>query len=125
MDKSYLVEPLEAKGPEAILLEIAKGLHGSLGTERRSQVDAWLESKRLALEASDATKRDAREEATLSIAKEANRIASSALAEARLANRSRWTDRIIMIITIIIATIAAREDIIWLVLWLINKITSS
>ena len=68
------------------------------------------------------SKRDAREEETLSIAKEANRIASFALEEARLANRSRWKDRMITIAAIIIAAIAARQDIMWFISWLLNKI---
>ena len=120
-----LIKPLEDKGPKTVLFEMAKGLHGDPGSQRRSQVEYWLQFKWLELEEKAASKRDAREEDTLSTAKEANRIASSALAEARLANRSRWTDRIIMIITIIIATIAAREDIVWLIFWFINKITTS
>jgi len=44
------------------------------------------------------------------------------LIEAERANRSRWKDLTIAIIAIIIAAIAAREDIIWLISALIKKL---
>ena len=89
-------------------------------------IEEWLRRKDEERAIASSSKRDAREEETLAIAKEANRIASSALAEtraeARLSRRSRWIDRIIPIIAIIIAAIAAREEIKWLISWLIDKI---
>jgi hypothetical protein len=88
-------------------------------------VEEWLRRKDEERTVVRASIRDAREERTLSIAEEANRIASSALAEARLANRSRWKDRIIAITAIIIAAMAAREDIIWFISWLLQKITKN
>ena len=94
MNKSEL-ESLEAKGPEIILLEMAQGRHGSPGSQTRDEVESWLRSKQIISNALGASKRDAREEATLSIAKEANRLASEANSIARLeaaaASRSaRW-----------------------------------
>lgn len=86
--------------------------------------EEWLRRKDEERALASSSKRDAREEETLSIAKEANCIASNAFEEAKLANRSRWKDRTITIIAIIIAAIAAREDIIWLISWLITKISS-
>ena len=83
MNKSEL-ESLEAKGPETVLLEMAQGGHGSPDSPRRHEVEAWLRSKQVTADASHASKRDAREEATLSIAKEANRLASEANSIARL-----------------------------------------
>jgi len=85
-------------------------------------IEEWLRRKDEERGLASSSKRDAREEETLSIAKEANRIASSALTEARFANRSRWKDRISTIIAIIIAATAAREDIIWLISWLLKQI---
>ena len=93
----------------------------SYDKDKASAASEWCRQldERRSTEAS--SKRDEREEQTLSIAREANRIASSALAEARFANRSRWKDRIITIVAIIIAAIAARDDIIWLISWFIDK----
>jgi predicted nucleic acid-binding protein len=115
------LETLEAKGIETVLLEMAQGGHGSPGSPNQSEVEAWIQSKRTAADYLSASKRDAREEETLSIAKEANRIASNAFEEAKRANRSRWKDRTITIIAIIIAAIAARGDIAWLISELIKK----
>jgi len=88
-------------------------------------IKEWLRRKDEERALSLSSIRDEREERTLSIAAEANRIASSALAEtraeARLSRRSRWKDRIIPIIAIIIAAIAAREDITWLISWFLDK----
>lgn len=94
---------LESVGSEAVLLEIARGSHGQPDSQLRSEVEAWLRSKQVAAEAAASDKRDAREEATLSIAKEANAIALSA-------RRSFRYDRTIAITAVIIAAIAARED---------------
>jgi len=116
------IQNLESKGPETVLLEIARGLHGDSGSRNRNQVEAWLRSKQVASDALAASLRDAREEETLSIAKDANRIASSALAEARRANRSRWKDRTMTMIAIIIAMIAAHKEIGSFISWLLKQI---
>lgn len=107
------IDALEAKGIEAVQLEMAKGLHGSPGSPVRAEVDAWIEAKRTAVDNRSSSKRDAREEETLSIAKEANRIASEALATARSSSASakeqaRWAmwAAIIAIVAAIIATMA-------------------
>ena len=73
---------------------------------------SWLEGK-------EAELRDEREVSTLSIAKEANRIASDVFAFTKCAVLK---DRIIAIAAIIIAMIAARDDIIWFISWVISKI---
>lgn len=78
------------------------------------QTSLTLEANRLASEANDVAR-----EASAS-AKEANRIASDALL---FTKRSRRADRIIAITAIIIAVIAAREDIIWLISWLFRSIS--
>jgi hypothetical protein len=69
---------LESIGPEAVLKEMAAGAHGMAGSQMRDEVDAWLRSEQIAADALASSKRDAREEETLSIAKFANRIASRA-----------------------------------------------
>ncbi|MBI4633363.1 MAG: hypothetical protein HY742_05685 [Deltaproteobacteria bacterium] len=79
-------------------------------SERKTSSDA--EANRLAAEA-NIFAREAN-----SSARDANRIASEAFS---FTKRSRRTDRIIAITAIIIAVIAAREDIIWLISWLITK----
>lgn len=123
------LKALEAKGTEGVLREMMQGLHGDPNSPRRSEVEAWLRSKQLEAEGEAAFKRDAHEEKTLSISKEANRIA---LEQASAASRSaeaaweqaRWAKwaTIIAAIAIIIAVIAAREDIKWLISWLTDKI---
>jgi hypothetical protein len=91
----------------------SKLFSGGWSVEQKRWASDWLDRKA-------SLKRDAREEETLSIAKDANRIASNALTEAERANRSRWKDRTMTIIAIIIATIAARADIKWFISWLVN-----
>ena len=86
MKKSEL-EDLAVKGPEAVVLEMASGKHGDPGSPFRGEVDSWLHSKKLSAGIVAAARRDAREEATLSIAKEANRLASEANRFASEANR--------------------------------------
>lgn len=85
-------------------------------------VEEWLRRKDKERAVASSSKRDVREEETLSIAKEANRIALDAFSFTR---RSRRADRIMTITAITIAVIAAREDIIWLISWLLKQIIKS
>ena len=94
MNKSEF-DSLEAKGPETVLHEMARGLHGDPGSRTRDGFEAWLRSKQVTADAIHASTRDAREEETLAIAKEANQLASEANSiahlEAAAASRSaRW-----------------------------------
>jgi hypothetical protein len=116
-----LFKKCEKDGEELVRKRFAEDVYCT--HDEKPIIQEWLRRKDEERALASSSKRDAREQETLSIAKEANRIAFSALAEARFANRSRWKDRISTIIAIIIAAIAAREDIIWLISWLINKIT--
>jgi hypothetical protein len=114
LDKAIL-ERLEAKGRAGVLEEMACGGHGQPGSPMRYSVDAWLRSKHAVAEADSSAKRDAREEATLAIAKEANRLASEANSIARLdvaaASRSaRWA-MYAAIIAAIGALIATKDQI--------------
>lgn len=63
---------LESIGREAGLLEMAQGMHGQPTSLAREEVEAWLRSKQAAADAASSARRDAREEETLSIAREAN-----------------------------------------------------
>lgn len=80
----------------------------TIGSPNHDVALSWLEGKEAELQ-------DDRETETLSMAKEANLIAQSM-------RREGWKDRIIAIAAVIIAAIAAREDIIWFISWLISKI---
>jgi hypothetical protein len=84
---------------------------GKPGTESHSFALFWLSIK-------ESEERDKREASTLSIAKEANLIART---------QARWT-RYAMIAAataVMIAAIAAREDMMWLISWVINFIKTS
>ena len=107
----------ESKGIEVVSLEIAQGFYGSPGSRTRDEADSWVRAKQLANDALSVSKRDSREEETLSIAKAANSIAADALS---FTKRSRRADRIMAITAIMMAAIAAREDIIWLISLVIN-----
>jgi hypothetical protein len=115
-DYDSFIKSLESLGEIEVSSKLSQGIWSS---QKKKWASDWSMGR-------SSFKRDAREEDTLSIAKDANRIASEALAmtksEARLARRSRWIDRIIPTIAIIIAAVAAREDIIWLISALIKKI---
>ena len=86
-------------------------------TKQFGDVGPKHELTKLWLAHKDSAKRDAREEKTLKIAKEANSIARSASREVR-------KDRIIAIAAIIIAAIAAHEEIMWLISSVISWFSS-
>ncbi len=73
-----------------------------------AEAELWLELKSKEREESEVSARSAREAETLSIAKEANEIASDALA---IASRSSVIDRRIAVAAVIIAIIAATPEI--------------
>ena len=90
----------------------------------KAQSWAWLEEKRIEREVDAASKRDAREEETLSIAKDANRLASDANSVARLqAAAASRSARYAMYAAIIaaIAAISANKDQIFELILLILK----
>ncbi|MBI5604276.1 MAG: hypothetical protein HY879_13085 [Deltaproteobacteria bacterium] len=118
MNKSEF-ESLEAKGPETVLSETARGLHGDPGSRTRDGVEAWVRSKQVTTDAAHVSARDAREKETLAIAKEANRLASEANSIARIeaadaARSARWAKyaaiiaAISAIATIIISVLAKK-----------------
>ncbi len=94
---------------------IRSGALHAIGSPNHKIVLSWLEGK-------EAELRDARETETLAIAKEANSVAKEANSIAGSISRAIVKDRTIAIIAVIIALIAARADIIWLISWIINKI---
>ena len=116
----------EELGEERVRKALASGDYGRQDSTMYQKASGWLSMLDKQSEDGLAKLRDDRESEIRDIAKEANRIASNALAETRsevrLANRSRWIDRIIPTIAIIIAVIAARDDIKWLISWLLDKL---
>jgi hypothetical protein len=107
---------LTAMGETTVRRDLNDGKWGCQGAPAFGFVANWLEETRLEREQDSLAKREAREEATLSIAKEANRFASDANKEARRANRLAL---IAITITIISSMIIANLDSIGrlLILW--------
>lgn len=68
----------EKLGVEGVLLEMAKGGWGQPGSPVREQTEHWLKLKEAERALASSAKRDAREEETLSIARDANDIAKRA-----------------------------------------------
>ena len=133
MDNDYLAA-LEDKGPELVLVDMARGLHGSAPDSRtRQEVEAWLRSKQVSAEALASVRRDVREEETLSIARKAaeasdraNAISERAVAIAESANAiaseqlsaARRNARYAMyaaIVATIAAAIAAKDQVLALI----------
>ena len=117
-DKNFIAR-LEAMPLEQARRELASGTFGGIGSPNHTFASSWLAAK-------EAEFRDAREAETLSIAKEANSLAREVNSRTSMIDcftrRAVLKDRIIAIAAIIIAAIAAREDIIWFISWLIGKI---
>ena len=113
MDDNSLAQ-LEELGYEGVLLELAKGdgRLGRPGSVLRQDIEHWLRLKEAERELATSAKRDGREEETLSIAKEANRIAASAEVAAR--GSSRWAMWAAIIATMAIA-IAMKDQIVSMV----------
>ena len=117
-DKIFIAR-LEAMPLEQARRELASGTFGNIGSPNHTFASSWLAVK-------EAELRDAREAETLSVSKEANSLAREANSRTsmidRFTRRAVLKDRIIAIAAVIIAAIAAREDIIWFISWLISKI---
>ena len=82
-DAAVLFAKLESRGESQVRIELAQGIWSEPRTV--ALVKEWLALKDRARASEDSAKRDAREKETLSIAKEANRIASESLPIARTA----------------------------------------
>jgi hypothetical protein len=104
-------------GLHAVKENIAMGRSGKVGSDHHRAVLSWVKLQEEAVSDVAESKRDAREEETLSIAKEANAIAR--LEAASAARSARWA-KIAAIIAAIGAIIANRADITWFVSWLID-----
>jgi hypothetical protein len=93
--------------------------HGSWNGRRKAYVEEWLRLKEAERESIASNLRDAREEETLSIAKEANRLASDANIFARIeasaASRSARYAMYAAIIAAISAVIAIKDEILILI----------
>jgi hypothetical protein len=114
-----IIDELESMTLDQIRQKLANKEYGAEHGRNYQFILSWLSRwEKLLQETKESEAISLAREANAS-AKEANRIASSALAltesEVRLARRSRRIDRIIPAVAIIIAAIAAREDIKWLI----------
>lgn len=113
----------ESIGPSGVKREIAEGKHGRApDSPLWREAELWIESEQIRLSTDAEAKRNAREAETLSIAKEANRIASDALAEARSNSASartqaRWA-KWAAIIAATAAAISSKEEIWSAIAWL-------
>ena len=125
-DDKKVIARLKAMTLEQARIELASGAFGKPGRPDHDFASRWLAIK-------EAEARDAREVEILSIAKEASSVAREANLLAHEASstarktdsftrRAVLKDRIIAIIAIIIAAIAAREHIIWFISWLVSII---
>ena len=129
--KALFWSELDALGEDAVLLElrVEKQWGNPPGGAKYALVLLWLESQESARALAASDKRDAREERTLSmasealsIAKEANRIASedleaaraSAASAARQALWARWAAIIATVAAIVAASTQIHELITWL-----------
>jgi hypothetical protein len=121
MNKSEedIIRLLESISVDQGRKDLASGKFGAPDSHNYRFASSWFSVK-------EASLRDAREEETLSVAKEANLFAKEANSIAQATDRSMRRevrkDRIIAIIAIIIAAIAAREEIIWSISWLLHKL---
>jgi hypothetical protein len=97
----------EALDEDGVRTKLASNEWALLPT-KSGLAELWLKSKDDARAAASSAKRDAREDETLAIAREANSIARDALRAVR-------KDRYIAIAAIIIAAIAAHKEIKWLI----------
>ena len=86
----------EQLGIEGILLEMAKGGWGQSGSLIREEIEHWIKLKETERNLAASFKRDAREEETLSIARQAR-------ADAKLANIIAIIAAIIAIVAIIVS----------------------
>jgi hypothetical protein len=98
MDKATL-DSLEEKGVEQVMLEMAKGMHGSAPDSRlRIEVQDWVSAKQYSATMDASKRRDKREEETLAIAR-------SALSNSRRANFIAITAAILAAAATIIAAV--------------------
>lgn len=113
---------LESMPIEQVRKQHVSGGFGSMSSPGYAFVSQWLLVKESEL-------RDARDAEILSVAKEANSLARDANSRTstidRCTRRAVLKDRIIAIIAVIIAAIAARADIMWFISWLISMIRTS
>lgn len=108
-DPLHLYPKLEEMGEQEVRIQLARGIFGA---DSRPLIQEWLDGKDKAQSALSSAKRDAREEETLSIAKDANRIASDAALSARLSARwAMWA----AIIATVAAIIAMKDQILALI----------
>ena len=99
---------LDELGERAVRDELNSGKYGHAGLAPFAFVSAWVADAAFVRLAADSAKRDAREAETLSVAKEANRIASEAKDAAT--DAARWA-LYAAIIAVIALAIASKDSI--------------
>ena len=117
-NEQYIIDKLNSMTIDEARKAIAKGQFRDIGSIERAFASELLATK-------EASLRDSREEETLLVAKDANRLAEEANSISKSMRLEVRKDRIIAIIAIIIAVIAARADIIWFISWIVSKIKTS
>lgn len=80
------IADLEQMGEANVLLRIATGGYGLEGSQTRSEVQAWLDAKRLQAEAASSDRTHSREDRLEALASEANSLATDANSLATDAN---------------------------------------
>jgi hypothetical protein len=116
LDPQRFRKQLTALDPPQIREKIA--LH-NWGKEKVEYAQLYLSELEDKSSSEKDSRTEGREELAIRIANEANRLASEANASTRRAVR---IDRFIAITAVIIAATAAREDIKWLISWLVKQI---
>jgi iron uptake system EfeUOB component EfeO/EfeM len=121
-NEKFILNKLKPMQIEQARHAIASGDFGAIGSQDHAVASSWLAVKESDL-------RDIREAETLSIAKEANELARKVNLRTSdidvFTRRAVRKDRIIAIVAIIIAAIAARADIAWFISWILSKIGAS
>ena len=110
IDHNTLYAELEAMGEAQVRITLAKGLF-QMG-QKTNLAQEWLRSKDEERAAASSAKRNALEEETLSVAKEANTIALAAAVSASDANDIARFARKISVIAAVAAIVAAIAAII-------------
>ena len=114
--QQQILQDCESFGEDTVRHKLSSGEYP--GSQDKSLVEGWLRDLESKREEELEKRREAREEESLIIAKQAFSMARKHLYWAIIAT-------IMAAIAIIIATIAARDDIKWLISWLIGKLKTS
>ena len=110
-----VIAELEKLGPDEVRCKLGRGEYGDIGSDLQLFVERWLTSEEARRKSASESRAEAREEAMLSTAREANSIALKARSDARRAN---IIATIAIILSTITAIIAASDKVILFLRWL-------